>query len=157
MLSSEEYDKVARSDCFVCRIIEGNPLIPYPQIIFEDDKVIAFLSQRPTQEGYTIVSPKKHLERFEDMNQEDWLYLQQIVQKLAKAVSSSTNAARMYLASWGSPERNPHIHIHICPCPQNTPFEKQQLKAMDPEEGKVLDISNSRMKEIATDIKNYLE
>lgn len=155
MPTDEEYDKIARSDCFVCRIIKGNPLIPEPQILYEDDNVIAFLSQRPTQEGYSIVSPKKHIERFEEMEEDEWLCLQKITQKTAKAVSLYTSATRMYLASWGSPERNAHLHIHICPCPPNTPFEDQQLKAMDQGE-KLLDISG-RMTEIASGIKSSLE
>ncbi len=157
MLSYQEYDKIARSDCFVCRIVEGNPLIPDPQIVYEDDRVIAFLSQLPTQVGYTIVSPKEHLERYEEINENDWLFLQLIVQKVAKAVSASTGAIRMYLASLGSPERNSHIHIHVCPCPPGTPIEEQQFQAMEIKGGKYLEINPERMKEIAKSIRQKLE
>jgi diadenosine tetraphosphate (Ap4A) HIT family hydrolase len=90
------------------------------------------------------------------MNEEDWLYLQKVVQKVAKAVAVSTGAIRMYLASLGSPERNAHIHIHVCPCPPGTPMEKQQFAAMDLGEGKSLDVSLERMKELATSIKQKM-
>jgi len=157
MMTPGEYDKLARSGCFVCRIVEGNPLMADPQIVYEDDRVIAFLNQLPTQEGYTIVSPKKHYERYEEMDEGDWLYLQKVVQKIAKAVAASTSAIRMYLASLGSPERNAHIHIHVCPCPTGTPMEKQQFAAMDMGEGRSLDVSPERMKELATSIKQNLD
>lgn len=157
MLTDLEYDKIARSGCFVCRIVDGNPLIENPQIIYEDEKVIAFLSQLPTQKGYTIVSPKKHLERFEEMNEADWLYLQKIVQRIANAVSVSTGAIRMYIASLGSPERNSHLHIHVCPCPPGTPIEDQQFAAMEVKDGKYLDINLERMREIAANIKQNLK
>ncbi len=80
-MNHEEYDRIARSDCFVCRIIAGKPLVPNPQIVYEDEQVIAFLNQFPTQEGYTIVCPKRHIERFEtEMTAEEWLHLQKVVQ-----------------------------------------------------------------------------
>ncbi len=109
ILDEATYDKIARSACFVCRIVEGKPLIPNPQIIYEDTDIIAFLSQLPSQEGYTLVCPKKHVERYEkDLSEKEWLHLQKIVQRVAKAVSEATNAMRMYIAVLGTPERNPY-------------------------------------------------
>src|SRR4051812_17749255 len=126
MITPEEYDKFSRSDCFVCRLVEGKPLIGTPQIVYEDEQVIVFLNQFPRQEGYALVCPKRHVERFEtDLSEDEWLHLQKVVQQVARAVSETTDAIRMYIASLGSPERNPHLHIHVCPCPPNTPFEEQ--------------------------------
>ena len=51
MFDTVEYDRIARSDCFVCRIGAGKPLIANPRIIYEDMPVIAFLNRFPTQEG----------------------------------------------------------------------------------------------------------
>lgn len=156
-MNMQEYDKIARSGCFVCKIVEGKPLIPNPQIIYEDEKVIAFLNQLPTQKGYTIVAPKKHAERYEkDLTEVEWVYLQKVVQNVAKAVSLTTNAMRMYVASLGTPERNPHIHIHVCPCPPGTPFDEQQFKAMEFKDGKYLELNDDEMREIAEKIKENL-
>src|SRR5687768_3568845 len=111
-IAAAEYDALARSACFACRLIEGRPLVPGPRVVFEDDRVIAFLNQFPSQEGYTIVCPKRHVERFEtDLTNEEWQYLQDVVRRVARAVSEITGAIRMYLASLGSPERNPHLHV----------------------------------------------
>lgn len=156
-ISADEYDRIARSGCFVCRIVEGNPLVANPQIVYEDEQVIAFLNQFPPQEGYTIVCPKRHIERFEsDMTAEEWLHLQSVVQRVAKAVSDTTSAIRMYVASLGSPERNAHLHVHVCPCPAGTPFEMQQFEAMQLKNGKYLVLSQERLAEVATQIRTKL-
>jgi diadenosine tetraphosphate (Ap4A) HIT family hydrolase len=97
----------------------------------EDDEVIAFLNHFPTQEGYTLVCPRRHLERFErDLTSDEWTHLQRVVQRVARAVADATGAIRMYVASLGSPERNAQLHVHVCPCPAVTPFELQQFAAM---------------------------
>ncbi len=153
-VTREEYDRITRSDCFVCRIVEGKPLVANPHIVYEDEQVIAFLNQFPPQEGYTIVCPKRHVERLEsDLSLEEWLHLQAIVQRVALAVSETTNAIRMYIASLGSPERNAHLHIHVCPCPPNTPFEAQQFEAMQIKNGEYLELSEERLEELASQIR----
>ncbi len=142
----------------MCRIIAGKPLVPNPQIVYEDEQVIAFLNQFPTQAGYTIVCPKRHIERFEsEMSPEEWQHLQSVVQRIAQAVSKSTGAIRMYIASLGSPERNAHLHIHVCPCPPDTPFHQQQFEAMQIKNSQFLQLSENRMQEIASQIRMALE
>jgi len=156
-VSAAEYDAAARSDCFVCRIVEGRPLFPGVRVVYEDAETIAFLNQFPSQEGYTIVCPKRHVERFEaDLSPDEWLRLQAVVQRVARAVSAATEAIRMYIASLGSPERNPHLHIHVCPCPPGTPFERQQFAAMMFEDGQYLTLTDARQDELAALIRRAL-
>jgi diadenosine tetraphosphate (Ap4A) HIT family hydrolase len=156
-ITPEEYDRIARSDCFVCRIVQGRPLVANPYVVYEDEQVIAFLNQFPSQEGYTLVCPKRHIERFEaDLNTDEWLHLQTVVHRVAQAVSDTTQAIRMYIASLGSPERNAHLHIHVCPCPPNTPFEAQQFAAMQLENGKSLVLSAERLEYLASQIRQKL-
>ena len=156
-VTAAEYDAAARTACFVCRIVEGRPLFPGVRVVYEDIETIAFLNQFPSQEGYTIVCPKRHVERFEaDLSPGEWLRLQAVVQRVARAVSEATAAIRMYIASLGSPERNPHLHVHICPCPPGTPFERQQFAAMMFENGQYLPLSDDRQDEIADLIRDRL-
>ena len=148
-----EYDAATRSACFVCRIVEGRPLFPNPRIVYEDSQVIAFLNQFPSQEGYTIVCPKRHVERFEvDLTPHEWSHLQGVVRNVARAVAESTGAIRMYIASLGSPERNAHVHLHVCPCPSGTPFEQQQFVAMFGHR----EMSDERLDELAEVIRRNL-
>jgi histidine triad (HIT) family protein/ATP adenylyltransferase len=156
-VTAEEYDRLGRSACFVCRIVEGRPLVPGVRIVYEDERVIAFLNQFPSQEGYTIVCPKRHVERFEtDLASDEWLSLLGVVQRIARAVSEATGAIRMYLASLGSPERNAHLHLHVCPCPPGTPFEQQQFAAMQLEDFEYLQLSDARLDELAERIRAVL-
>lgn len=156
-VTPEEYDRVARSACFVCRIVEGRPTSPGVRIVYEDAQVIAFLNQFPSQEGYTIVCPKRHVERYEtELTPDEWLYLLGTVQRIARAVSQATGAIRMYLASLGSPERNPHLHLHVCPCPEGTPFDEQQFAAMQWKDGQYLQLSDERLDELATRIRETM-
>lgn len=153
-MTPEEYDRLCRSDCFVCRIVAGRPLVPNPHVVYEDDHVIAFLNQFPTQEGYTLVCPKHHVERYEtELSLEEWRRLQGVVQRVSRAVAEATGAIRMYIASLGSPERNAHLHIHVCPCPPGAPFAEQQFAAMEAKDGKYLNLSDERMRDIAARIQ----
>lgn len=156
-MNTEEYNRLARSDCFVCRIVAGRPLVANPHIVYETERVIAFLNQFPSQEGYTIVCPKRHVERYEtDLSETEWLELQAVVQKVARAVAETTHAIRMYTASLGSPERNAHLHIHVCPCPPGTPFDEQQFAAMQLKQGRYLQLSDERWAELAAEIRSRL-
>ncbi len=156
--TSAEYDALARSDCFVCRLAGGRPLVPNPRVVFEDDRVIAFLNQFPSQEGYTLVCPKRHVERFEsDLTDDEWRHLQAVVRNVARAVSDVTGAIRMYVASLGSPERNAHVHVHVCPCPPGTPFEQQQFAAMMVPNGEYLVLDDERLDALAGAIRSRLD
>ena len=154
---SSFYDTLMRSACLLCRIDGGRPLFPEPLIVYEDDLVIAFLNQFPSQEGYTIVCPKRHAERFEtDLSPDEWAHLQGVVRDVARAVAEATGAMRMYIASLGSPERNAHVHIHVCPCPPGTPFEEQQFTAMELRGRPFLTLSNARLEELARSITHAI-
>lgn len=154
----DAYHEMSTSACFVCRIVEGDPLIPGVQILHEDDFCITFLNQFPTQEGYALVCPKRHVERFEsELSLEEWARLQAQVHRVSAAVSRATSAMRMYIASWGSPQRNSHLHVHVCPCPPGTPLDEQQLAAMDMPDGRYLDLGDERMAELAEAIRVQLQ
>ena len=155
MLSPEEYDALCRSECFVCAIVAGQR--QPTEVVYEDESVIAFLNHFPTQDGYTLVCPKRHAERFEvDLTRAEWLHLQDVVQSLAAAVSRATGAIRVYLASLGSPERNAHLHVHVCPCPPGTPVELQQFEAMRSPDGMHHTADAVRQREIAGRIREAL-
>ena len=71
-------------------------------------------------------------------------------------LSGLAAASAMYLASLGSPERNPHLHLHVCPCPSGTPFDQQQFAAMEWKDGQYLQLTDERLDEIAGRIRNGL-
>ena len=70
-------------DCIFCQIIRKQAPA---SIVYEDDQVVAFLSNRPVNEGHTLVVPKKHYENIYDIPEEDIAYLFKIVKRVAHAV-----------------------------------------------------------------------
>ena len=158
IVDAAAYDRLARSGCFVCAIVQGRPLLPDPQVVYEDSQVIAFLNHFPTQEGYVLVCPRRHVERFErDLTTDEWAHLQRVVQRVAAAVSDATGAIRTYIASLGSPERNAHVHVHVCPCPAGTPFDHQQFAAMMHRDGVHRMAPPERQRLIASRIRERLQ
>ena len=55
-------------DCLFCKIIAGE--IP-GEIVYEDDKVLAFKDINPVAPYHILVVPKKHYESILDVNAED--------------------------------------------------------------------------------------
>lgn len=102
-------------ECLFCKIIEG--LVPSYKI-YEDENVYAFLDIYPVSNGHTVVLPKKHYEKFTDMNNEDAALLFSSVHKISKAVEQAFNLegmnVGMNIGEIGG-QSIPHIHVHIIP------------------------------------------
>lgn len=60
------------------------------------------------------------------------------------------------IAALGSPERIPHVHIHVCPCPPGTPFHEQQFAAMQLKNDHYLDLSEEQLAAIARQLRERL-
>jgi diadenosine tetraphosphate (Ap4A) HIT family hydrolase len=56
------------TDCVFCRIVKGE-LSTYK--IFDNEKTLAFLDAHPLAKGHTIVIPKIHTARLEDLGWEE--------------------------------------------------------------------------------------
>jgi len=92
------------------RIINGE--IPAHKI-YEDDRVIAFLTIQPLCEGHTLVVPKKQVDQIWDMEQDDYDYLWATTKKIAQHLRNTLNAVRVGVVVKGFDV--PHAHIHLIP------------------------------------------
>ncbi len=128
----DAYHRRARSGpCFVCAIVAGDPGFPGHPIVYEDEKVIGFLTTNPTQYGYALVCPKEHREQATgDFSMEEYLDLQRVVYRVAEAVREEVGAERMYVMTLGSNQGNSHVHWHVVPLPPGVPYEEQQFGAL---------------------------
>ena len=141
--------------CFVCQIVAKHPQPAY--IVYEDERIIAFLDKYPRQYGYTLVAPKEHLEQVtSDLSIERYLELQRLIYNLSEAIRAETNAERMYIFTFGSNQGNAHVHWHIAPLPPETPYEEQQMAAVSWRKG-VLKIPEDEMIDLAARLKSRLE
>lgn len=92
------------------RIINGE--IPTNKI-YEDDRVIAFLSIQPFSEGHTLVVPKKQVDQLWDLDLDDYDYLLNVTRKIAVHLREVMNAVRIGVVVKGF--EVPHAHIHLVP------------------------------------------
>ncbi|PZG17056.1 HIT family protein [Micromonospora craterilacus] len=130
------YERRARSKrCFVCAFLAGEPGFEH-EVLHDDGAHVAFLSRYPTMRGYTLVVPRQHVEDVvRDLTPEEYLSLQAVVHRVARAVGDVTEPERTYLLSLGSMQGNAHVHWHIAPLPPGVPYDEQQYHALMAEHG----------------------
>lgn len=103
------------TDCVFCRIVRGETSA---YKIFEDDKILAFLDVHPLARGHTIIIPKIHVARLENLGWEEANALFKTLHTLTKKVQDAMNAPATTIAINNGPESGqeiPHVHVHIIP------------------------------------------
>ncbi|MFC6960777.1 HIT family protein [Halocatena marina] len=102
-------------DCIFCRIVAGE--IP-SRTVYEDDTVFAFLDANPLAPGHTLVIPKAHHERLNDLPADlahdvlDRLY--QLVPQVERAVDADGTTVAFNNGPAAGQEVQ-HVHGHIVP------------------------------------------
>ena len=125
-------------------------------MIHEDSDVLVFLNRYPTLRGYTLVCPRRHIERVVgDTTESEYLDLQRWVYRVGKAVEQVVPTERLYALSLGSQQGNRHVHWHVAPCPPGVPYHEQQLTALTMSRG-LLPIRTEEMRELAGEIRHCL-
>ena len=147
--------RVQDGPCFVCAILDDHP--DYPAIrLYEDEHTIAFLSRQPTLYWYALVAPKRNVEGVvEDLDVDEYVRLQRVVHRVARAVSAAVPTERIYLLSLGSEQGNAHVHWHVAPLPPGVEYEQQQFRAVMAENG-VLDVTQAQQEAVAAEIRRLL-
>ncbi len=101
-------------DCLFCKIIAKQ--IP-ASLVFEDEKIVAFLDINPVNPGHLLVVPKAHSANTAVAEDDDLVALALAVKKLAPAVMKATGAYGWNLLAVG--EDVPHTHWHVIPRQRN--------------------------------------
>ena len=102
-------------DCIFCKIIKGE--IPSHQA-YKDDKVMAFLDILPISPGHTIVVPKRHINDFESLTNEELSAMMQLVKNVGHAMLEGLGAKgySFFLDNKSAANQHvPHVHFHIVP------------------------------------------
>jgi histidine triad (HIT) family protein len=101
--------------CTFCKIVRGEAPASY---VYEDEKVMAFLSARPVNVGHTLVVPKRHYENIFEISEEEVAHLSKIVKKVAYAVKRAENAEGIRIVQNNGEAAGQvifHLHVHIIP------------------------------------------
>ena len=102
-------------DCIFCAIVDGE--IP-GRIVYEDDAVLAFLDANPLSPGHTLVIPKAHHERLNDLPADAAGEVMAAVHALTPAVEAAVDAPATTVAfnnGEAAGQEVPHVHCHIVP------------------------------------------
>lgn len=100
-------------DCIFCKIAKGE--IP-AKIIAETNKSIAFMDAFPLAKGHSLVIPKNHYEKIQNIPAEENAELFETVRKVISKVDNLTNATLVAVHNGKeSGQEIPHVHVHLIP------------------------------------------
>ena len=100
-------------DCIFCKIISGQ--IP-SKIIQETTHSVAFLDAFPLAKGHTLVIPKNHHVKIQDMSDEENSDLFSLVHKVLSKVDRLTGATLVAIHNGkDAGQEIPHVHVHLVP------------------------------------------
>jgi histidine triad (HIT) family protein len=102
-------------NCVFCKIISGE--IP-TRVIMQNEKAMALLDAFPLAAGHTLVIPKSHYVKVQQMSEQDAMAVFEIVWKLAGAVERGSQVNASTIAIHNGREAGqevPHVHAHIVP------------------------------------------
>jgi histidine triad (HIT) family protein len=100
-------------DCIFCKIIRGK--ISARKII-ETKKSLAFLDAFPLTKGHTLVIPKNHYTKIQEMSKEDNVDLFETVRVLTSRIELLFSSSLIVVHNGKeSGQEVPHVHVHIIP------------------------------------------
>jgi histidine triad (HIT) family protein len=102
-------------NCVFCKIVAGE--IPV-RVIMQNEKVMALLDAFPLAPGHSLVIPKSHYAKVQQMSEQDAMAMFEIVWKLTGAVETSSQVSASTIAIHNGSEAGqevPHVHVHIVP------------------------------------------
>jgi histidine triad (HIT) family protein len=102
-------------NCVFCKIIAGK--IP-TRVIMENEKAMALLDAFPLAAGHTLIIPKLHYAKVQEMSIEDARAVFEIIWKVTSAVEEGSQVNASTIAIHNGSEAGqevPHVHVHIVP------------------------------------------
>jgi histidine triad (HIT) family protein len=102
-------------DCIFCKIAAGK--IP-AKILMQNERAVALLDAFPLAAGHTLVIPKSHYAKVQDMSAQDAMAVFEITWKVVGAVEAGSQVQASTIAIHNGSEAGqeiPHVHVHIVP------------------------------------------
>ena len=101
--------------CIFCRIVEGTA----PGfVVYEDALTFAFLDINPISDGHTLIIPRVHVERVEDLPAEQAEGLFRTLLRLVRPIQRAMGVPSTRIGINNGKEAGqlvPHVHIHVVP------------------------------------------
>ncbi|MFW6448029.1 MAG: HIT family protein [Halobacteriota archaeon] len=106
---------MANASCIFCQILDGE--IP-SRTVYEAEAARAFLDVNPLSPGHTLVVPRAHRERLQDLDESEAAGLWGTVQAVLPAVEDAVDADATTVGvnnGAASGQEVPHVHVHVVP------------------------------------------
>ena len=104
-------------DCVFCKIVNGEIK---SRLIMESKNSIAFLDAFPVTKGHTLVIPKTHYGKIQDMSQDDSVDLFRVVYEVVPKIDKITGSTLLAIHNGKeSGQEIPHVHVHLIPRQSN--------------------------------------
>ena len=106
-------------NCIFCKIVSGKLRA---RIISENDYAMAFLDAFPLSSGHTLVVPKAHYSKVQDMDKEYSCAVFSIACQIAATLEPTVRVNASTIAIHNGRDAGqevPHVHIHIVPRSDN--------------------------------------
>jgi histidine triad (HIT) family protein len=102
-------------NCVFCKIASGK--IP-ARVVMQNDRAVALLDAFPLAPGHTLVIPKLHYAKVQDMSEQDAMAVFEITRKVVGAVEAGSQVGASTIAIHNGSDAGqeiPHVHVHIVP------------------------------------------
>lgn len=100
-------------DCIFCKIVNGT--IPAKKL-YETQNSLAFLDAFPLVRGHTLVIPKNHYDKIQNMSESDNRDLFETVRIISGKLESISPSALIAIHNGKeSGQEIPHVHVHVIP------------------------------------------
>ncbi|MDI1292893.1 MAG: histidine triad nucleotide-binding protein [Methylobacter sp.] len=100
------------SDCLFCKMVAG---VIKPDIVFEDENILAFRDINPQAPVHILIIPKRHIATLNDLD--DTLLAGQILQTAAKLARQEDIAETGYRTVFNCNKHGGqdvyHLHLHL--------------------------------------------
>jgi len=103
------------SDCIFCKIVSKE--IP-PDIVYENEMVMAFLDNNPISLGHVLIVPKKHYENIYDISEDYLKELIAVAKKISlvyRKVFEISDLNLIHNAGKNGQQVVFHFHLHLIP------------------------------------------
>jgi histidine triad (HIT) family protein len=133
--------------CIFCKIV----LKQAPSsMIYENEKVLAFLDIRPLNLGHSLIIPKDHFVDIFDIPEKELAAVHEAAKKLSSSIKNATNADGISIIQQNGKAAAQdifHFHVHVVPR-----FLGQKLKSFS----ELAEIDRPILDELAQKIRQYL-
>jgi histidine triad (HIT) family protein len=100
-------------DCRFCKIVAGDEP---SHVVFEDERTLAFLDNRPLFPGHSLLVPREHVETLGDLPDELLTPLFESARLLSVAIPKAMRKPGSFVAMNNVVSQSvPHLHVHVVP------------------------------------------